>query len=219
MNDNLLDGLNSLVNAADKPAQKQKPLPQTTPAGKLDPQPAADAESPLSFEGGQTQQILDRLEGIRAAIDGLRQGEGGEAQMQQVAKPQPATQSKPPAPSKAPVPPPPAVKPDKEKPATWMPYLVLVSAALELTAFALGMGYGAIVASGKFPYWYTPGMPGAFADWIAAPAGVLLLPIMAGLLVLGGRELRKEGHATSAKAVFVVAGTLALVSLVIPFIA
>lgn len=216
MSDDLLSGLNSLVNAADKPAQKQKPLPQTTPAGKRDPQPAADAESPLSFEGGQTQQILDRLDGIRAAIDGLRQGEGGEAQGQQVAKPQPATQAKPPALPK------PAGTPAQSGPlqaASYWPYVILVSAALELAAFALGMGYGAIVASGKFPYWYKPGMSGALVDWVAAPAGVLLLPIMAGLLVLGGRELQREGRDTAAKAVWAVAGTLALVSLVIPFIA
>jgi hypothetical protein len=113
------------------------------------------------------------------------------------------------------------VQPDPEKrgPFVLSPYVILVSAALELVALALGMGYGAIVASGKFPYWYTPGLPGALADWIAAPAGALLLPIMAGLLVLGGRELHMEGHRKLAGGVFTVAGTLVVLSFVIPFLA
>jgi hypothetical protein len=99
------------------------------------------------------------------------------------------------------------------------PYLVLVSAALELVAFALGMGYGAVVASGKFPFWYRPGVAGVLIDWVGAPAGALLLPVVAGLLVLGGRELQREGRDTAAKAVWAVAGGLAVIALLVPFIA
>jgi hypothetical protein len=248
MSEDLLSGLNSLVNAADKPAQKQqKPLPQTTPAGKLDPQPAADPESLPSFEGGRAQQILDRLDGIRAAIDGL--AAGGPKSVPGAALPgaTPSPGATPPAATgttrspdaplgrpRIPAPTVPARQPAlSAATGTTLPgatplqggaALFLAGAALMLLAFALGMGYGDIVASSKFPYWYTPGraapgMPGALADWIAAPAGALLLPVITALLVLGGRELHREGRATAAKTVWAVAGVAAVASLVLPFMA
>jgi hypothetical protein len=87
-----------------------------------------------------------------------------------------------------------------------------------LTAFALGMGYGAVVASGKYPFWSAPGLSGALADWIAAPAGILLLPVIAALLYLGGQDLQREGRGKSAIGVFILAGVLAVLALILPFL-
>ena len=90
---------------------------------------------------------------------------------------------------------------------------------MELVAFALGMGYGAIVTASKFPYWYRPGASGALIDWVAAPAGILLLPIIAGLLALGGTALQREGREKAAKIVYGIAGAVAVVAFLAPFIA
>ncbi|BDB13371.1 hypothetical protein [Acidithiobacillus ferrooxidans] len=209
--DDLLGGLNALVNQADrKPAAKPVQRPAQPPF-------ASAAASPVE-DDILSQQILERLDGIKASIDALNDTRP------QV--PKPAPEAKPATVDlKKPTPPrpslPPVTRPDPVQPQvkSWWPYLVLVSAALELAAFALGMGYGAIVASGKFPFWYKPGASGALVDWIAAPAGVLLLPIIAALLAMGGRELQREGHATVAKALWAIAGGLAVIALLVPFIA
>ncbi len=213
MNDDMLDGLNSLVNMADKPAGGK-------PAGnKLAQPPKPDNNPSTAFpaeDSALSQQILVRLDGIRDAIDALP-------------RPVPSTEKSLATPSPAPVerprvPPRPTptiqTQPPRAAPVVvWWPYIILVSAALELVAFALGMGYGAIVASGKFPFWYRPGVAGVLIDWVAAPAGVLLLPVMAGLLALGGAELQREGREKAAKTVWAVAGGAAVIALLVPFIA
>ncbi|MHB8249618.1 MAG: hypothetical protein ACYDCX_12145 [Acidithiobacillus sp.] len=204
--DDLLGGLNDLVNQADK-------KPAVKPVQKQAQQVAA---SPVE-DDILSQQILERLDGIRASIDGLKQ-QGGAVPLPQGPGPK-NPEAKPPRPPAPPKPSALQIDPVPQPIKSWWPYLVLVSAALELAAFALGMGYGAIVASGKFPFWYKPGASGALVDWIAAPAGVLLLPIIAALLAMGGRELQREGHDTVAKALWAIAGGLAVISALVPFIA
>ena len=223
MNDNMLDGLNSLVNMADKqksstggkPAQSQKPDNTCRSQQGLQGSTASPALQVAVEDPALSQQILVRLDGIKDAIDALpRPVPSTEKSL--------ATQSPVPAdrPRLPPRPTPQQAQPPRSAPAVvWGPYLILVSAALELVAFALGMGYGAIVASAKFPYWYRPGVAGVLIDWVAAPAGVLLLPVMAGLLALGGAELQREGRDTAAKTVWAVAGALAVIALLVPFIA
>ncbi|MBU2862016.1 hypothetical protein HF290_17010 [Acidithiobacillus ferrooxidans] len=198
--DDLLGGLNDLVNQADKKPAVKPVQRQAQPV----------AASPVE-EDTLSQQVLDRLDGIKASIDALKDTQPQVPKPAPEAKPATVDLKKPIPETKTP--------PRPSLPPVTRPYLVLVSAALELAAFALGMGYGAIVASGKFPFWYKPGASGALVDWIAAPAGVLLLPIIAALLAMGGRELQKEGHATVAKALWAIAGGLAVISALVPFIA
>lgn len=219
--DNLLDGLNELTNMADKkpakagPAQRQAAQQSSVSSDTASPAVASQpAEDPAL-----SRQILSRLDGIKASIDALRNA--GSAPSVAPEK-QPVVQTEkpkfPPRPAPRPAPIPAAQAPAKSALQVW-PYLILVSAAIVLIAFALGMGYGAIVASGKFPFWYRPGVAGVIADWVAAPAGVLLLPIIAGLLALGGWELQREGRERAAKIVWALAGGLALLAILAPFLA
>jgi hypothetical protein len=234
MDDSLLDGLNHLVNMADKPqqaAKAAKPSATTGSAGKSAPaaKPVQNNVDTLSaqpvFEDSTAKQIIERLDSIKQSIDALpRAAPDGPAMNAAsspvVAKPEPAKPERPSTPPKPkdprPEPKPVRIPTESHELSISLPYVALVTAAFVLIAFALGMGYGAIVASSKFPYWYQPGLPGALADWIAAPAGVLLLPVVAGLLALGGLELRKEGQA-AAKPVLVVSGILAVISVLLPF--
>lgn len=216
MDDDILGGLSDLVNQADKPQKAAKPAVQQQPAQP----PAPDG----------TRQILERLDGIKVAIDGLRPAPGGaspvgpsnNASAVPAEKPAPEKPRPQPAPKPAPVQVPPAEMRSFLPPAGASSrgyyYLVLVSAAMVLTAFALGMGYGAIVASGKYPFWSAPGLSGALADWIAAPAGILLLPVIAALLYLGGQDLQRDGRVRIAIGVFIIAGALALLALILPFV-
>lgn len=223
----LLGGLNDLVNMADK-------KPAARPAAK------AVAPMPGGNPPGDTtqQQILERLDGIKSSIDALRatpvQGvtpvqvtpSAKDAPVPQPRPAPPRAVAEPPKPKATPSPgatPSQGANPSQDVPTRGWPLLhdgsalFLAGAALMLAAFALGMGYGAIVAARRVPFWL--GHSGLFADWIAAPAGVLLLPVIAALLYLGGRDLRKEGRGTQAVVVWVVAGVAALSALIIPFIA
>lgn len=222
--DALLGGLNNLVNQADKPQKAAgKPAVQPQPVQQQAQQPVQDG----------TRQILDRLDGIKAAIDGLaRPASSGPSpastgQPSVVLAEKPAMEKpRPPAPKPAPVQvqrpegvssPSPSAGISPQPPRGYY-YLVLVSAAMVLTAFALGMGYGAVVASGKYPFWSAPGLSGALADWIAAPAGILLLPVIAALLYLGGQDLQRDDRGKLAIGVFIFAGALALLALILPFL-
>lgn len=211
--DDLLGGLNDLVNQADKKPAAKPVQRQAQPV----------AASPVE-EDTLSQQVLDRLDGIKASIDALKSMDAQKLVLAaQPDRPEPKNPEAKPTTLRPPSPPRPSATqqpaPDQPQVRSLWPYLVLVSAALELAAFALGMGYGAIVASGKFPFWYKPGASGALVDWIAAPAGVLLLPIIAALLAMGGRELQREGQATAAKVTWAIAGGLAVISALVPFIA
>lgn len=218
MNDGMLDGLNSLVNMADKkPVAKVAPPDTSAGQGKS----AFPVEDPAL-----SRQILDRLDGIRDAIDALR---AAPVKADTASPPVKASPAAPLVKVANPAAPPVTADTPAARPVTASPqvvpamgrvsYLILVSAALELLAFALGMSYGAIVASGRFPFWYRPGVAGILIDWVAAPAGVLLLPVMAGLLALGGWELQREGREKAAIAVWALAGGLAVIALLVPFLA
>jgi hypothetical protein len=231
MDDSLLDGLNHLVNTADKPQAATKAAKPTGSSGK-----SATTAKPVQnnvdtasaqpvFDDSTAKQIIERLDSIKQSIDALpRAAPDGPAMNAAsspvVAKPEPAKPERPSTPPKPkdprPEPKPVKVPTESHELSNLLPYVALVTAAFVLIAFALGMGYGAIVASGKFPYWYQPGLPSALADWIAAPAGVLLSPVVAGLLALGGLELRRDGQA-AAKPVLVVSGILAVISVLLPF--
>jgi len=238
MDDSLLDGLNNLVNTADKPQATKAAKPSATAGSSGKSAPAAKPDLSVQnnvdtasaqpvFDDSTAKQIIERLDGIKTAIDTIPRAAGGPVEpkpAQEPAKPKPEPAK--PADTKParhkPEDPQPEPKPDKGPTENHvlsisLSYVAVVTAALVLVAFALGMGYGAIVASGKFPYWYQPGLPGALADWIAAPAGILLLPVVAGLLALGGLELRKEGQ-SAAKPVFIAAGLLAVLAVLLPFV-
>lgn len=227
MNDDMLDGLNSLVNMADKQKSSTggKPVGRQ-PAQAQKPDNGPSTASPVE-DPALSQQILVRLDGIKDAIDVLRNTRGvpvvqpdAPAEKPKVPpRPAPTIQAQQSAPQgAAPVAACKALQGVAPLQGVW-PYIILVSAALELVAFALGMGYGAIVASAKFPFWYRPGVAGVLIDWVAAPAGALLLPVMAGLLALGGRELQREGREKAAKTVWALAGGVAVIALLVPFIA
>ena len=84
-----------------------------------------------------------------------------------------------------------------------MSFAMLLGAFLAVITFALGMGYGVVIENGKYPFWYSPGastgFAGALVTVIAAPAGVLLLPVIAGALWLASKEFHAEGHMQYAR--------------------
>lgn len=243
--DDMLGGLSDLVNMADTPQIAKKPA--ASKPEKPVQEPKASVSKQAQVGPDLSQQILVRLDGIKAGIDALCVATDSPVPVDTAstikpeAKPMDASKGKQPAPK-------PVVQPTvtvknatsplpKSLTELWpqggvsshedswanrvssmWPYLILVSAAMELIAFALGMGYGAMVAAQKLPFWYRPGVAGSLIDWIDAPAGILLLPVIAGLLVLGGFALRKEGHA-AFKVVFGIAGFVGILALIVPFIA
>lgn len=84
--------------------------------------------------------------------------------------------------------------PPKPKPlsANYSLYFLIFS-AYGLVIFALGAGFGAMVSAGKFPAWDAhSGFLHALAAWVMAPAGILLIPIVALAFALAGLELREE---------------------------
>lgn len=176
--EDMLAGLNTLVNQADKPVTKQSAAKQLPPAGQLPPVEPARQLQPVK-------------------------------PVAQVVKP---TTQLPPA---GQLPPAPALP---ERPSPISDFALLVGGAFLVSAFAVGMGYGAIIASGKYPFWTAPGTGGVLTDWLAAPAGILLLPIISALLIFGGRELRSDGNAGSAMVVWCLAGLTMLAALALPFL-
>lgn len=85
--------------------------------------------------------------------------------------------------------------------------IVLLGWAMALLAAALGMGYGFIVASGRYPFWdraehdnYLHMVTGAF---LGAPVGVVLLPIAGALLWEASREATGEKNRIAVKLVSV----------------
>lgn len=204
--DDLMGGLNDLVNMADSPQLARKPKkPETV---KPD---SSKAENPLS------EQILARLDDIKAGMDALcpaatnlPQGSSGKSE-----NVKPTAQAQ-----KRPVKPTPLFSPETriETSELW-PYIILVSAALELVAFAVGMGYGAIVTTHRFPVWSHAGLAGALTDWIAAPAGILLFPSLSGLFFWAGHVLRKEDDGKSATVFYGLSGLCLAVAVILPFMA
>ncbi|MGC9217515.1 hypothetical protein [Acidithiobacillus sp.] len=184
--DDLMSGLNDLVNQADKPVTKQ------TAAQPVKPAIARKEEAPA--KPVQTPTLVDKPVPKRPMVPA--QGDAP------VSVPAPA----------------PECPPTPERPSSISDFALLVGAAFLVLAFAVGIGYGAIIASGKYPFWSAPGTSGVLTDWLAAPAGVLLLPIISALLALGGRELHRDGKTVEAKVVACCACLLMLTALFLPFL-
>ena len=70
--------------------------------------------------------------------------------------------------------------------------VVLLGWAMALLAAGLGMGYGYIVASGRYPFWAPTSGAGILAQisaaYLAAPVGVVLLPLAGAILWAASKE-------------------------------
>ena len=76
--------------------------------------------------------------------------------------------------------------------------VVLLGWAMALLAAGLGMGYGAIVASGRYPFWATASQASVLsrisAAVLGAPVGVVLLPIAGAILWEASKEASDEKY-------------------------
>ena len=76
--------------------------------------------------------------------------------------------------------------------------VVLLGWAMALLAAGLGMGYGYIVASGRYPFWeptaHAGFLPRISAAYLGAPVGVVLLPIAGAILWEAGKEASDEKY-------------------------
>ena len=74
--------------------------------------------------------------------------------------------------------------------------VVLLGWAMALLAAGLGMGYGAIVASGRYPFWATASQASVLsrisAAVLGAPVGVVLLPLAGAILWEASKEASSE---------------------------
>ena len=74
--------------------------------------------------------------------------------------------------------------------------VVLLGWAMALLAAGLGMGYGAIVASGRYPFWATASQASVLsrisAAVLGAPVGVVLLPLAGAILWEASKEAGGE---------------------------
>ncbi len=74
--------------------------------------------------------------------------------------------------------------------------VVLLGWAMALLAAGLGMGYGYIVASGRYPFWepttHSGVLPRIAAAVLGAPVGVVLLPWLGAILWEASKEAGSE---------------------------
>ncbi len=74
--------------------------------------------------------------------------------------------------------------------------VVLLGWTMALLAAGLGMGYGYIVASGRYPFWATASqasvLPRISAAVLGAPVGVVLLPLAGAILWEASKEAGSE---------------------------
>jgi len=98
--------------------------------------------------------------------------------------------------------------------------VVLLGWAMALLSAGLGMGYGYIVASGRYPFW-EPSSPHPLsslaAAYLGAPVGVVLLPVAGAILWASSREAEADKQRALLRIVaiftFIVGVALPLVSL------
>ena len=78
--------------------------------------------------------------------------------------------------------------------------VVLLGWAMALLSAGIGMGYGYITASGRYPFWWPAAKAGALskiaAAWLGAPVGVVLLPIAGAILWTASKDTDSEKHQT-----------------------
>jgi hypothetical protein len=76
--------------------------------------------------------------------------------------------------------------------------VVLLGWALALMSAGVGMGYGYIVASGRYPFWEAAAhagyLPRISAAVLGAPVGVALLPLAGAILWTASKENSSEKH-------------------------
>jgi hypothetical protein len=97
--------------------------------------------------------------------------------------------------------------------------VVLLGWAMALLSAGLGMGYGYIVASGRYPFW-EPSSPHPLsslaAAYLGAPVGVVLLPVAGAILWASSREAKADKQRALLRIVaiftFIVGVALPLVS-------
>ena len=99
--------------------------------------------------------------------------------------------------------------------------VVLLGWAMALLAAGLGMGYGYIVASGRYPFWeltaHSGVLPRISAAVLGAPVGVVLLPLAGVILWEASKEASSEKHQAilrlAAIGIFLAGILLPLISL------
>jgi hypothetical protein len=99
--------------------------------------------------------------------------------------------------------------------------VVLLGWAMALLATGLGMGYGYIVASGRYPFWeptaHSGILPRISAAVLGAPVGVVLLPLAGAILWEASKEASSEKQQAilrlAAIGVFLAGILLPLISL------
>ena len=76
--------------------------------------------------------------------------------------------------------------------------VVLLGWAMALLAAGLGMGYGAIVVSGRYPFWeptaHAGFLPRISAAYLGAPVGVVLLPLAGAIIWEASKEASDEKY-------------------------
>ncbi|ACH82499.1 hypothetical protein Lferr_0241 [Acidithiobacillus ferrooxidans ATCC 53993] len=76
--------------------------------------------------------------------------------------------------------------------------VVLLGWAMALLAAGLGMGYGYIVASGRYPFWeptaHAGFLPRISAAYLGAPVGVVLLPLAGAIIWAASKEASDEKY-------------------------
>jgi hypothetical protein len=97
--------------------------------------------------------------------------------------------------------------------------VVLLGWAMALLAAGLGMGYGYIVAAGRYPFWAPTSGAGILAQisaaYLAAPVGVVLLPLAGAILWM----VSKEAHSNKQQVILRLAAVgVFLAGILLPLI-
>lgn len=231
MDDDILGGLNELTETADKPelakkVAREKKQGQQTPSEDIStdaPESSQTDSGTASTSTGDKPQlnsadIQAKLSDAKVATEASKEKSKARAEAKKVGT---TTLDKAGLPDKSSAQA--GQAPDTQRkpklPITISaPITVLMVIAGMLVIFAFGMGYGAIIASHHFPYWFHKGVAGALSDWIAAPAGILLFPIISGLFYFAGRELHGNNDLKSAKVFYGISALAMLIAMALPVV-
>lgn len=228
--DDLLSGLNELTENADQPeivkkaARESKKAQQTT-------EDQSNNDAPSSSSGGGTDSkvdgsaisadaIQDKMAKVQAQVEQKKKDKtsapiklkkSGQPDGQKAASPSNNHTATPDKVVKV------AKQPKASTPPS-IPIAIMAVIAGMLVIFAIGMGYGVIVASHHFPYWYHNGIAGSLSDWIAAPTGVLLFPVLSGIFYFAGRELHTSDDLKAAKFFYGLSAIALIIALALPVV-